>query len=248
MTKAYKDNDFMMGQEARPLRILAEYLEPRDRLQRHQVCRSLIFFGSARLRPHGDDPVDDAVDYYSQARALAARLARWPTDTHAEPNRYHICTGGGPGIMEAANRGAHDENPDLSMGYNISLPHEQGSNPYISKQLNFEFHYFFMRKFWFMYVAHGLVVFPGGFGTMDELFEVLTLIQTEKQAPIPVILFGRDFWQKLINFELFEELGLISKTDRNLFHMVDTVDEAFATMSQALDNGIAQSDREFPKG
>lgn len=248
MSKAYKDQEFMMGLEARPLRILAEYLEPRDRMQRYQVRRSLIFFGSARLRPHGIDPVAGAVDYYSEARQLAARLAKWTTDTHAEPDRYHICTGGGPGIMEAANRGASDANPALSMGYNISLPHEQGSNPYISDRLNFEFHYFFMRKFWFMYVAHGLVVFPGGFGTMDELFEVLTLIQTEKQARIPVVLFGRDFWQRLINFDLFEEMGLISAKDRELFHIVATVDEAFDLMRDALERDIAAgSDREFPK-
>lgn len=238
----------MMGLEARPLRILAEYLEPRDRLQRHNTRRSVIFFGSARLRPSGPDEVSDAVDYYSEARALAARLAQWTTEQHQEPNRYHICTGGGPGIMEAANRGANDVNPDLSMGYNISLPHEQGSNPYINPKLNFDFHYFFMRKFWFMYVAHGLVVFPGGFGTMDELFEILTLIQTGKQAPIPIILFGRKFWERLINFDLFEEMGLISKEDLKLFKMVETVDEAFEAMRSGLnENMIAQSDREFPK-
>lgn len=248
MTKSYKDSDFMMGLEARPLRILAEYLEPRERLQRHLVYRSLIFFGSARTRPNQPDSVADAVDYYAQARALAARLAQWTTDTHKTPDRYHICTGGGPGIMEAANRGAHDVNPDLSMGYNITLPHEQGSNPYISEKLNFEFHYFFMRKFWFMYVAHGLVVFPGGFGTMDELFEVLTLIQTRKQTPIPVVLFGGDFWRRLINFDLFEEMGLISKEDRELFHIVDGVDEAFSHLRDALDRDAADfSQREFPK-
>ncbi len=248
MTKSYKDHEFMMGLEARPLRILAEYLEPRDRLQRYQVRRSLIFFGSARIRPNSPDSVADAVDYYAEARALAARLAQWTTEQHQELDRYHICTGGGPGIMEAANRGANDVNPDLSMGYNISLPQEQGSNAYISPKLNFYFHYFFMRKFWFMYVAHGLVVFPGGFGTMDELFEMLTLIQTGKQAPIPIILFGKKFWQKLIDFDFFEQMGLISRADLDLFTLVETVDEAFAAMCTALeDNMAAQSNREFPK-
>jgi len=238
----------MMGLEARPLRILAEYLEPRDRLQRYQVRRSIIFFGSARIQPNQPDPVADSIDYYAEARALSARIAQWTTEQHEEPDRYHICTGGGPGIMEAANRGAHDVNPDLSMGYNISLPHEQSSNAYISEKLNFDFHYFFMRKFWFMYVAHGLIVFPGGFGTMDELFETLTLIQTEKQAPIPIILFGKKFWERLIDFDLFEEMGLISKSDRDLFHMVETVDEAFDVMRDALERDMAEnSNREFPK-
>lgn len=249
MSKAYKDPGFMMTREARPLRILAEYLEPHERLQRHQVNRCLIFFGSARLSAGKADNVANAVDYYAQARELAARLARWTTDQHAEHERYHICTGGGPGIMEAANRGAADENPDLSMGYNISLPHEQGGNPYVSPQLNFEFHYFFMRKFWFTYLAHGLVVFPGGFGTMDELFEVLTLIQTQKQAPIPIVLFGGKFWKRLINFDLFVEMGLISKADLDLFHFVDTVDGAFDFMCEALANdSVDFSGHQFPKG
>ena len=173
MTKSYKNPEFMMGPEARPLRILAEYLEPQERLQAQQVNRALIFFGSARLKPGRHDPVNESVDYYDQARLLAARLARWTIDTHTPGQRYFICTGGGPGIMEAANRGAADVDRSLSMGLNISLPHEQSANPYLSEPLNFEFHYFFMRKFWFMNVAHALIIFPGGFGTMDELFEVL---------------------------------------------------------------------------
>ncbi|MAA73951.1 MAG: lysine decarboxylase [Salinisphaeraceae bacterium] len=248
MTKAYKDPDFMMGLEARPLRILAEYLEPRQRLGEHQVRRSIIFFGSARIRPKAPDAVDASVDYYNEARALAARLARWTTDSHEQADRYFICTGGGPGIMEAANRGAADENRSLSMGYNISLPHEQGSNDYISEALNFEFHYFFMRKFWFMYNSHGLVIFPGGFGTMDELFEVLTLIQTGKQAPIPVVLFGGHFWRRLIDFDLFVEMGLISPEDVRLFRIVDTVDEAFEYLKTSLESEhFDHSQTEFPK-
>lgn len=248
MSHAYEDPEFMLSRQARPLRILAEYLEPRDRLARFQVSRCLIFFGSARIQPAQPDGVADAVDYYAQARELAARLAQWTTEQHLEHERYHICTGGGPGIMEAANRGAADINPDLSMGYNISLPHEQGANPYISARLNFEFHYFFMRKFWFMYVAHGLVIFPGGFGTLDELFELLTLIQTEKQARIPIVLFGGDFWKRLINFDLLVDMGLISESDLDLFHFVDTVDEAYEFMCKTLiSNTVRNSGHQFPK-
>ncbi|MDT0618713.1 TIGR00730 family Rossman fold protein [Salinisphaera sp. P385] len=234
MTKSYKNPEFMMGPEARPLRILAEYLEPKDRLQAQQVNRALIFFGSARLKPGRHDPVNESVDYYDQARLLAARLARWTIDTHDPGQRYFICTGGGPGIMEAANRGAADVDRSLSMGLNISLPHEQSANPYLSEPLNFEFHYFFMRKFWFMNVAHALVIFPGGFGTMDELFEVLTLIQTGKQRRMPVILYGSEFWRRLIDFDVFVEMGLISRDDRELIHMVDHVNEAFEVLRDAL--------------
>ncbi len=234
MTKSYKNPEFMMGPEARPLRILAEYLEPQERLQAQQVNRALIFFGSARLKPGRHDPVNESVDYYDQARLLAARLARWTIDTHAPGQRYFICTGGGPGIMEAANRGAADVDRSLSMGLNISLPHEQSANPYLSEPLNFEFHYFFMRKFWFMNVAHALIIFPGGFGTMDELFEVLTLIQTGKQRRMPVILYGSEFWRRLIDFDVFVEMGLISRDDRELIHMVDHVSEAFEVLRDAL--------------
>lgn len=234
MTKAYKNPEFMMGLEARPLRILAEYIEPRTRLAEHKVHKALIFFGSARLRPGKRKPVAEAVNYYEQARLLAARIARWTTQEHAEGERYFIVTGGGPGIMEAANHGTSDVNPALSMGYNISLPEEQGSNPYINPDLNFEFHYFFMRKFWFMNVAHGLVIFPGGFGTMDELFEVLTLIQTGKQRRMPVVLYGREFWDRLIDFDVFVEMGLISAEDRALVKVVDTVAEAFRYLRSEL--------------
>lgn len=237
MTKAYKDPEFMMGPDARPLRILAEYIDPQTRLARENVHRGLIFFGSARLRPERGDPVSDTVDYYEPARQLAARVASWTVATHAEDERYFICTGGGPGIMEAANRGTADIDPRLSIGYGISLPEEQGSNRYVSPRLDFEFHYFFMRKFWFMNLAHGLVIFPGGFGTMDELFEILTLIQTGKVPRIPVVLYGRAFWERLIDFELFVEMGLIAPEDRELVRLVDSVDEAFEYLRTELGNG-----------
>lgn len=246
--KSYKNPEFMMSFEARPLRILAEYIDPLARLESQKVRRAVIFFGSARLRPNRRDRVSEAVDYYEQARLLAARLAKWTTDHHPEGKRYFICTGGGAGIMEAANRGAMDVNPDLSLGFNISLPEEQGSNDYIHPDLNFEFHYFFMRKFWFVNVAQGMVIFPGGFGTMDELFEVLTLIQTEKHSPMPVVLYGRRFWERLIDFDLFVEMGLISPEDRELFHVVDTVAEAFSYLRDALDGGRSAPRRVEPEG
>ncbi|MES1925641.1 LOG family protein [Salinisphaera sp. T31B1] len=243
MTKAYNNAEFMLGEDARPLRLLSEYIEPRTRLARLNVHRALIFWGSARLRPHGDDPVSDTVDFYAEARSLAARMTQWTMDTHADDEHYYICTGGGPGIMEAANRGAADVNRELSMGYNIELPHEQGSNPYISDALNFEFHYFFMRKFWFMNIAEALIIFPGGFGTMDELFEMLTLIQTGKQPRIPVVLYGKDFWSRLINFDVFVELGLISDHDAELFYIAESVDDAYDFLTDALaeDTATAQS-------
>src|SRR5699024_8601135 len=189
MAKAYKNPEFMLGDDARPLRILSEYIEPRTRLAAYDVERAVIFWGSARLRPRGSHPVHAAVDYYDQARLLAARLVKWTMNTHADKQRYYICTGGGPGIMEAANRGAADVNRDLSLGLSISLPAEKDSNDYINQDLDFEFHYFFMRKFWFTNLAKALVVFPGGFGTMDELFEMLTLMQTDKHARVPVVLY-----------------------------------------------------------
>lgn len=235
MTKAYKNPEFMLGRDARPLRILAEYMEPDSRFREGEVQRAVIFFGSARTR-HGEPMHVGGRDYYEEARSLASRVAEWTSDRHAEPERYYICTGGGPGIMEAANRGASEHDSSLSIGLNISLPHEQNSNAYVSDDLNFEFHYFFMRKFWFLKLARALVVFPGGFGTMDELFEVLTLQQTGKKRGIPVLLFGRDFWERLIDFDLFVEEGLIAPTDLDYIHLVDNVEEAFVCLTGQLEH------------
>lgn len=233
MTKAYKNNEFLMSPEARTIRVLAEYLEPRKRFETHYAQKALIFFGSARTVP-GNKNTPDGLDYYDCARQLAARMARWTTDNHEGDERYFICSGGGPGIMEATNRGAADVDINLSMGLNISLPFEQHSNPYISPELNLEFHYFFMRKFWFLNMAAGLVVFPGGFGTMDELFEVLTLVQTGKKHRIPLLLFGETFWQRLINFDLFIEMGLISPEDKDLFLITSDLDAAQAYLTEQL--------------
>lgn len=237
--KAYKNKEFLMSPEARSVRILAEYLEPKSRFEKLRVHNALIFFGSARMRP-GNRDTPDGLDYYEMARLLAKRMAKWTTESHQGENRYYICTGGGPGIMEAANRGAEEENPALSMGLNISLPFEQVSNPYISPQLNLEFHYFFLRKFWFLNLARGLVIFPGGFGTMDELFEVLTLIQTGKKEPIPVLLFGEKFWKRLVEFDLFVEQGLITPDDLELMHVTNDLDDAFDYLTQNLRAGIPQ--------
>lgn len=235
MAKAYKNSEFMLGDDARPLRILSEYIDPRTRLAAYGVERAVIFWGSARLRPRGEGPVHPAVDYYNQARLLAARIVKWTMNTHTETQRYYICTGGGPGIMEAANRGAADVNQDLSLGLSISLPAEKGSNDYINKDLDFEFHYFFMRKFWFTNMAKALVVFPGGFGTMDELFEMLTLMQTDKHSRVPVVLYGRDFWERLIDFDVFVEHGLISPEDLSMFYVASDVQDAFQFLTRQME-------------
>jgi uncharacterized protein (TIGR00730 family) len=232
--KAYKNQEFINSPEARTLRMLAEYLEPQDRLAKRGVHKAVIFWGSARLRPGGCCG-PDAVDYYTAARELAARLAHWTTERHGAEDRYYICTGGGPGIMEAANRGASEVNPSLSVGLNISLPHEQAPNDFISPGLSFEFHYFFMRKFWFLNLARGMAIFPGGFGTMDELFEVLTLVQTGKKEPIPVLLFGKSFWTQLVRFELFVEQGLIVREDLDRIYMTDSLDEGFRYLTRGLE-------------
>ena len=233
MDKAYKNLEFLTSPEARTIRILAEYSEPQQRFDRLGVQRAVIFFGSARLQA-GNTNTPDGVDYYEAARTLAGKVANWTRETHDYDKRYHICTGGGPGIMEAANRGAYEVDPELSVGFNISLPFEQGANPYIHNKLAFEFHYFFMRKFWFMNLAKGLVIFPGGFGTMDELFEVLTLVQTGKSAEMPVVLYGKKFWESLINFPMFVEQGLISPEDLDRIHFAESVDDAMQCLQKHL--------------
>lgn len=234
MEKAYKNHEFLMSQEARTIRILAEYLEPQRRFRQLGVQRAIIFFGSARAGA-GKTDTPDGIDYYEAARELAAEVARWTMREHKHEGRYHICTGGGPGIMEAANKGAQEVCPELSMGFNISLPFEQGVNPYVDSRLAFEFHYFFMRKFWFMNIAHGLVIFPGGFGTMDELFEVLTLVQTGKSAQMPIVLYGKKFWDKLINFDVFVQHELISREDLDRFLVADSLEEAMDYLKTHLE-------------
>jgi len=232
--KAYKNPDFMMSAEARTLRVMAEYLEPQSRFEKMAVGKTIIFWGSARIAP--DRPFGvGGVNYYEAARTLSARLAQWTTGRHPEGQRFFLCTGGGPGIMEAVNQGASEINPSLSIGLGISIPAEQGLNKFIAPALNFEFHYFFMRKFWFVNLAHALVIFPGGFGTMDELFELLTLMQTGKKDRIPVLLFGKQFWNKLINFQLLVEHGLIAEDDLRLMHLTDDLDDAFEYLTREME-------------
>ena len=235
-TKAYKNNEFLMSEEARTVRILCEYLEPQRRLAQQNIDRAVAFFGSARARPHGeDDAPDGGIDYYSLAVELAERVANWTVEKHRPRDRYYLVTGGGPGIMQAVHEGAARVHAALNVGLNISLPFEQHVNDFLTHQNAFEFHYFFMRKFWFMNLARGAVVFPGGFGTLDELFELLTLVQTGKADRMPVVLFGSAFWEAAINFPLLAEQGLISEGDLALFAVCDNVDSAFRHLVAGLE-------------
>ena len=213
---AYKDPSFLDSQDARPLRILAEYLQPLHAFARQRICGTVVFFGSARITPDG--PMGR---YYDEARELARLVTLWSMELSGEVCPCVVCTGGGPGIMEAANRGALDAG-GKSIGLNIGLPHEQLPNPYITPELSFEFHYFFMRKLWFAHLARALVVFPGGFGTLDELSEILTLMQTRKLArDIPVVLYGAAYWNEVIDFEALARHGMIDRADLALFRYAD---------------------------
>ena len=218
----YYDNKFLGSMSGRPLRILSEYLGPLSTLQRNNIRDTIVFFGSARTKEQNK--------YYQQARELAFKLTKWNMKNFTDDNRYIITSGAGPGIMEAANKGAHEAG-GISVGLGISLPFEQTNNKWITKGLNFVFHYFFMRKFWFIYKTKGIVVWPGGLGTLDELFDILTLLQCKKiTRKIPIVLFGSDFWNGLINWEKMIKLGTISRKDLDLFVIVDSVDEAFEYM------------------
>jgi uncharacterized protein (TIGR00730 family) len=220
---AYYNREFLDSEDARPLRILAEYIDPLRRFRKEGIYDTIVFFGSARLREDG--PLGR---YYAEARELSRQLTQWAT-TLPGPCRFVVCSGGGGGIMEAANRGAADAG-GRTIGLNIGLPHEQRPNPYITPELSLEFHYFFMRKMWFSHLARALVAFPGGFGTLDELFETLTLIQTKRMAPMPILLFGQAFWRRIINWDALVEAGTISPEDTRLFRFVETAAEAVAFM------------------
>ena len=255
--KAYKNEEFLNSRNARSLRIQAEYLEPETRFEKFNVKDTIVFFGSARTKSHSQAqkalrqarkssaPSKQIVRaecdlkmsrYYEEARELSKRLTEWSKDLNNEGDerRFVICTGGGPGIMEAANRGA-SEGKGLNIGLNISLPFEQHENPYITHHLGFEFHYFFMRKFWFVYLAKMIVVFPGGFGTLDELFEVMTLDQTGKLTkPVKIVLYGENYWKDIINFEALAEYGTVSLNDLDMMYITDNVDEAFDYITSEL--------------
>jgi uncharacterized protein (TIGR00730 family) len=250
--KAYSNEGFLQSKDARILRILAEYLEPKSRLDRYAVDDMIVFMGSART-PSGEDAAARLAEaertgvgveqarlqvkmsgYYEDARALARKLTQWSKSLDDPDRRFVVCTGGGPGIMEAANRGA-SEARGVNVGLTISLPQEEWGNSYITRELDIHFHYFFMRKFWFVYLAKAIVVFPGGFGTLDELFEILTLLQTRKiRKHLPVVLYGSDFWNKVVNLEALVEFGTIGADDLKLLHRTDSVEDAFGHIVNEL--------------
>ncbi len=244
--KAYDNPEFMHSTFARSIRVQCEMQEPYMRFKRHGVRNTFVMFGSARTLPmdvakerlaaarareatpaelERAEAAVRASRHYEACRRLSAELTRWSL-TLPEWQRFYICSGGGPGIMEAANRGA-SEAGGRSVGLGIALPFEQSHNPYITPELDIEFHYFFIRKFWFLYLAKAMIVFPGGFGTFDELFEMLTLVQTKKtRKRIPILLFGSDYWKAVMNLEVMHEWGMVSPEDRELYRYVDTVEEA----------------------
>ena len=261
--KAYNNPEFLHSSEARTIRVNCELLEPKHRFRKYNVENTIVFFGSARtkepekakealakLEAEFDGSKDLSEEevkqlkrakndvkqsaYYASCRELAYRLARW-ADSLPDDKDLHICSGGGPGIMQAANHGAHDAG-SKSVGLNISLPFEQESNPYITEELNLEFHYFFIRKYWFLYLAKALVVFPGGFGTLDELFEMLTLVQTGKASKaLPIVLYGKEYWNRVVDINALAEWGYISEEDLNHFVILDDIDSAEAYIKNAID-------------
>ena len=226
---AYLDEAFLDSDAARPLRILAEYLEPLDAFCREQIKDTIVFFGSARLQENGA-----LGRYYEEARTLARLITEWSMSLSSPNCRYVVCSGGGGGIMEAANRGAADAG-GRSIGLNISLPHEQRPNAFITPGLGFEFHYFFMRKLWFAHLARAVIVFPGGFGTLDELTEIITLAQTQKlQRRIPVVLYGTSYWNEVIDFQALLRHEVISAEDLQLFSFIDEPAAALAHLQRVL--------------
>jgi hypothetical protein len=252
---AFLNPEFMLGRDGRAVRILAEFLSPEHRFERLKIEDTLVFFGSARAvskrvatanlraaqKATGAGPKSKALlkaerdmevsRYYEECYQLSKRLAEWSEN---EGYHYAFCSGGGAGIMEAANKGAQAGGAP-SVGLNILLPFEQSANPYIDPDLNFEFRYFFMRKFWFAYMAKAIIMFPGGFGTIDEMMEVLTLVQTQRiTKKMAVVLYGKDYWSHVVNFRYLAEMGMIDAKDLNLFQVCETVEEAFDYITQNL--------------
>ncbi len=239
---AYKNEAFLDSDEGRPLRILAEYLEPLAAFRREHVHDTIVFFGSARLTEDG--PLGR---YYGEARELARLVTEWSKSLPHGAHRFVVCSGGGGGIMEAANRGASDA-AGKTIGLNIGLPHEQRPNPYITRELLFEFHYFFMRKLWFMHLARALVAFPGGFGTLDELMETLTLAQTRKlHGKIVIVLYGSSYWREVLNFDALVRHGTIAEEDLDLFQFADDPQSALGILQRGLNFEAAESTPAFAK-
>ncbi|NLW85576.1 MAG: LOG family protein [Planctomycetes bacterium] len=262
LQKSYSNPEFLKGPDARVIRVMAEFIEPDGRFRRSEVHGTVVFFGSTRIIPRdvaeenlrqldqtarkqAEASLERALQrarkdlfmsrYYEDARMLANMLSKWSLD-QAKEERIHVCSGGGPGIMEAANRGA-SEAGGPSIGLNISLPMEQHPNPYQTPELSFEFHYFFIRKFWFFYLARALVIFPGGFGTLDELFELLTLTQTGKTRKyLPIVIYGSEFWKEVIDFDALAKWGVIAPEDLKLFNFFDDVPSAFQYLTRELKN------------
>ena len=238
---AYLNEKFLNSPDARAMRILAEFLEPLAHFRREKVRDTVVFFGSARIREDGP-----MAHYYQDARKLAKMLTEWADQFTNGTYRFVVCSGGGPGIMEAANRGANEAG-GKTVGLNIGLPFEQFPNPWITPSLSFEFHYFFMRKFWFAYLSKALVVFPGGFGTMDEMMEVLTLTQTQKLAKrMAIVLYGSEYWKEIINFDALVRHGMVSPEDLSLFEYADTPETAFEILKTNLTKFALQPEPETP--
>jgi uncharacterized protein (TIGR00730 family) len=241
--KAYKNEPFLDSPDARAIRILAEYLQPYAHLRRRRVRDTVVFFGSSRCSEDGV-----LASYYEDARTLARIVTEWSNQLPDDSRRFVVCSGGGPGIMEAANRGALDAGGD-TVGMNIGLPFEQLPNPYITPELSFEFHYFFMRKFWFAYLAQAMVFFPGGFGTLDELMEVLTLVQTQKlNKKIVILLYGSTYWTEIVNFQALVRTGTIAEEDLNLFQFADTPDSALTLLREGLTRYYLAPDAPYRDG
>jgi uncharacterized protein (TIGR00730 family) len=261
-SKAYQNTEFLKSPVARPIRLLSELIEPQQQLRREGIKDTIVFFGSARIKSKSQsrkilkelllrlgkssgknkgnqlliEYVKDDVQmsrYYEDAVQLSKMLTEWSQALY-EPFRFVVCSGGGPGIMEAANRGAYLAK-GKSVGLNISLPFEQSANSFVPPELNFEFHYFFMRKYWFVYLAKAFVMFPGGFGTMDELMEVLTLVQTKKlKKKVTILLYGSEFWNEIINFNALVKHKVISKEDLKIFKIVDSPTDAYKYLVKQL--------------
>jgi len=253
--KFYNNQELIHSPKGRVLRIMSEYIGPEELFRKNKIQDTIVFFGSARTQPK--HIVTQAIEkakadgnsvekleqlerdlsmsrYYEDARELAYKMTVWSKKLKQSKRRFIVATGGGPGIMEAANRGAA-EAKGLSVGLNISLPFEQSGNPYISRELEMEFHYFFMRKYWFVYLAKALIAFPGGFGTFDELFETLTLIQTKKiSKKMPILMYGNEFWDKMIDLQALADFGTINQSDLDLCYRTDSVDDAYQYLTQQL--------------